>query len=855
MDLERFNVKAQDAISRGVTLAIKLAHKNISPPHLILGILELNDPVAKKLFTQGGADPEKLQKQARAAIDSFPKAEAGQQDTPIDRALEAILIRAEEAANAKQDKYVGLDHIVVSLVDDEKCAALIKAAGGDGAKMKAALTSGQKGPAEFEYLKNYANDLTLAAEQGKLDPVLSRDAEIRQMIQVLARRLKNNPIVIGEPGVGKTAIIEGLAQRIVRGEVPDDLQGNRVFALDMGRLVAGTKFRGEFEERLDHVIKETISAENVILFIDEIHTLIGTGAQEGSMDAANLLKPALSRGQIRVIGATTLAEYRKRIERDTALVRRFQIVMCEEPTFEAAVSILRGLKEKYEAHHGVRISDPAIIAAARLSQRFITDRFLPDKAIDVVDQTAANVRMEVFSKPEPIEKLDHLVAERHIEVHALEGETDRVSRERLVVAKAELKKAQDESAAATAVWQKEKKAVVEVKKAKEDLENARHELEQKKRDKDWARVGQLQNEIIPDREKTLVEFEDVDLSKATYLRTDVSEADVAKTISKMTGVPVNKMLESERVKLMQMEDMLRKRVVGQDEPVVAVSKAIRRSRAGLQDPNRPIASFLMLGPTGVGKTELAKALAEFMFDDEKAIVRLDMSEYMEKVAATRLVGAPPGYVGYEEGGILTNKIKRKPYSVILFDEVEKAHPDVFNLLLQVLDDGRLTDNQGTTVSFANTLIILTSNLGAAQIQDVKGDDEKAYATMKEAVLQPVRKHFRPEFLNRLDEVIIFRRLGKSIMRPIVDIQLKKLQKLLDDRRIKLDIEEAVLDLLSTEGYEPEYGARPLRRLIQRRLQDPLSEEILAGKVEDDDRVKITLKGKDLVIEAVKGNRS
>ena len=530
------------------------------------------------------------------------------------------------------------------------------------------------------------------------------------------------------------------------------------------------------------------------------------------------------------------------------------MVVCEEPTLDATISILRGLKEKYEVHHGVRIMDAAIIAAAKLSQRFITDRFLPDKAIDTIDQTAATVRMELFAKPEVIEKVDRALVQIQIEIKALEGEKDKVSRERLVVLRGELTKLQAESASMTEVWKKEKKAVLEANKAKEDLEAARREMEQKIRDNDFARVAELQDKIIPDREKTLAEFGDVDLSNPRFLKQEIGEPDVAKTISKFTGIPVAKMLQSEKAKLMHMEDILRKRVVGQDEPVIAVSKAIRRSRAGLQDPNRPIASFLMLGPTGVGKTELAKALAEFMFDDEKAIVRLDMSEYMEKVAASRLVGAPPGYVGYEEGGLLTNKVKRKPYSVILFDEVEKAHPDVFNLLLQVLDDGRLTDNQGVTVSFANTLIILTSNLGADAIQDLAGEDEKAYAKMKETVMVPVRKHFRPEFLNRLDEVIIFRRLGKAIMRPIVDIQLGKLKKLLADRRITLDVEEAVLDLLATEGYEPAYGARPLRRLIQRRLQDPLSEAILAGKVNDEDAVKITLKDKDLMIDAVSPDR-
>ncbi|MBL4850470.1 MAG: AAA family ATPase [Planctomycetes bacterium] len=919
---EAFSAKALSLIEYAGRMGEELGCASIAPAHLLLAFLDQRGPATKRQIALAGGDATQVVAAARALVEVLPRLPEGDTSQPqVDAALTAVLTRAEEIRVKLESKRGGPNHLLLALVSDPAISGALAGSAVDLVRLEAGIRAdaeGKRGQAEFEALTEYGVDLTQQAAEGELDRVFGRDAEIRQVIQSLSRRTKNNPMIIGEPGVGKTALVEGLALRIANGDVPDDLRSATLFALDMGRLVAGTKFRGEFEERLKHIIEEAAAADNVIVFIDEIHTLIGTGAQEGGLDAANLLKPALSRGKLRCIGATTLSEYRKRIEKDTALVRRFQLITCEEPSPEQSISILRGLKDRYEQHHGVRITDAALCAAVRLSHRYLPDRMLPDKAIDIMDQASAARRMEIFTKPEAIEAVDRSIIQIEIELKALEQdvEEDKAARIRSEELTAELTELREQSDTMTAAWRREKEGVAKVRAAKADLEAARKELEQmlralggedfarieallnekiplgeqeleaarreldlrvaeedfaragelqhkiipaleKERDaarrdleqklgelppEDVARVVELQREVIPAVEKVLLEYRDIDPVRSRYTRGDVNEEDVAEAISKLTGIPVSKMLDSERGRLQRMEEELGQRVVGQDEAVVAIAKAVRRSRAGLQDPSRPIASFLMLGPTGVGKTELAKALAEFLFDDEEAMLRLDMSEFMEKHSAARLVGAPPGYVGFEEGGILTNKIKRKPYSVILFDEVEKAHPDVFNLLLQVLDDGRLTDNQSHTVSFANTVLILTSNLGSEAIVESKSADD-----VREAVMEAVKGHFRPEFLNRLDEVLIFNRLRLEDMRPIVEIQLARLGELLKDRRIELNFDPAVLDLLAAEGHDPFYGARPLKRLIQRRILDPLSEAIIDGRVTDDQSVEVALCDDKIII--------
>ncbi|GIW70587.1 MAG: chaperone protein ClpB [Planctomycetota bacterium] len=854
MLIERFTLKAQDAIERAGRLAVKEGHQYVTPEHLLVALIETEDGPTRRYLELAEVDIPGLTKALRRRFAELPKAGPGTQETTINRALEALFIRADENASGLESKYIAINHLLLGALGDDGVGSCLQAVGANLPALERVLRdagtgrykAGEGGLSGFEFLNQFTTDLTALARDGKLDPVIGRDAEIRQTIQVLSRRLKNNPLVIGEPGVGKTAIVEGLAQRVAAGDVPDDLRDHAIMALDLGRLLAGAKYRGEFEERLKGLIQEVIDAGNVILFIDEIHMLIGAGGMEGGMDASNLLKPALSRGQIRCIGATTLEEFRKRIERDNALTRRFQVVMCEEPTVEATISILRGLKEKYEVHHGVRIADPALVAAAKLSRRYLTERFLPDKAIDLVDQAAANLRMDVHTKPEQIETIDRTILQLEIELRALAQETDAETVRRREEIRGELEALKRQSAELTEIWKKEKAALFEARQAKEELEEARRELERKLREEDFARVAELQYKIIPDREKVLAAFGDLDLHELRFLQAEVGPEQIAETVARLTGIPVSKMLESERTKLLRMEEVLRARVVGQEEAVSAVAKAVRRSRAGLQDPGRPIASFLFLGPTGVGKTELCKTLAEFMFDDEAALLRFDMSEFMEKHTVARLLGAPPGYVGYEEGGLLTNKVRRRPYSVVLFDEVEKAHGDIFHILLQVLDDGRLTDSQGHTVDFTNTIIILTSNLGASAIEHFESDEQ--YQQMREAVMKAVRGHFRPEFLNRLDEIIIFRRLTADAMAPIVDIQLRRLQRLLAERRIALAVTEEARRALAEEGYDPVYGARPLKRVIQRRLQDPLAEALLEQRILDGQTVQVRLHDGQLVIE-------
>jgi len=847
MNLEKFTDRAKGFLQAAQTVAIRMSHQRITPAHLLKAMIEDAEGMASGLIARAGGNPRQVEDEVDAALAKIPAVSGGgAQATPgLDNDAVRVLDQAETIAEKSGDSYVTVERLLVALALATTTSAgqALKAANVDAKQLEAAISELRGGrtadtaSAEQAYdaMKKYARDLTEAAREGKLDPVIGRDEEIRRTVQILARRTKNNPALIGEPGTGKTAIAEGLALRIANGDVPDSLKGRTLMSLDMGALIAGAKYRGEFEERLKAVLDEVKGADGqIILFIDEMHTLIGAGASEGSMDASNLLKPALSRGELHCIGATTLDEYQKYVEKDPALQRRFQSVYIDEPSVEDTVSILRGIKDKYELHHGVRITDGAIVAAARLSDRYIQNRFLPDKAIDLMDEAASRIRMEVESKPEEIEGLDRRIIQLKIEEQALQKETDQASQDRLEALRKELSELEQQSSELTTRWQNERDKIQAEGKLKEALDAARIELEQAQRAGDLAKAGELSYGTIPDLEKQLAEAETH--TENALLREEVTEDDIAGVVSRSTGIPIDKMLEGEREKLLQMEAELGKRVIGQEAAVESVSKAVRRARAGLQDPGRPLGSFLFLGPTGVGKTELTKALASFLFDDDDAMVRIDMSEFMEKHAVARLIGAPPGYVGYDEGGVLTEAVRRRPYQVVLFDEVEKAHSDVFNVLLQVLDDGRLTDGQGRVVDFSNTLIILTSNLGSQFLSQMT--DDQQVADVEPQVMDVVRGHFRPEFLNRLDEIILFHRLAMEHMAPIVDIQVARVQKLLTDRKITLELTDAARRWLGRVGYDPVYGARPLKRAVQRYVQDPLADKLLRGEVPDGSTVSI-----------------
>ncbi len=859
----QYTVRATEALQTGFAAAAARGNPETTPTHLLQALVEQEDGVAGKLLAKVGASIPRLSQELRAALERLPSAEGGSEPQPS-RSLRAVLDQATRLAPQFQDQYVSVEHLLLAIAGatGSTAADLLAGTGVTKDTLLAAIqelrgshrVTDDSPEAKYEALKNYGRDLTELADAGKLDPVIGRDEEIRRIMQVLTRRTKNNPVLIGEPGVGKTAVAEGLAQRIASGDIPEILKRRRLIALDMGALIAGAKYRGEFEDRLKAVLKEVVdSSGEIILFIDELHTLVGAGAAEGAMDAANLLKPALARGELRCIGATTLGEYRKHIEKDAALERRFQPVMVGEPSVEETIGILRGLKERYEVHHGVRITDTALVAAASLSQRYITDRFLPDKAIDLVDEAASRLRIEIDSLPTEIDQLERRSVQLEIERRALAKEKDRASKERRAALESELAELKEKISGMKAHWQKEKQLITGIQTLKGRLEETREAAERAERDGDLERAAQLRYGQLPEVEQRLADaagaLKEHQNEHGTMLAEEVGEEDIARTVSRWSGIPVSRLLEGEKEKLLQMEERISERVVGQGDAVRAVAAAVRRARAGLKDPNRPIGSFLFLGPTGVGKTELARALAEFLFDDERAMVRIDMSEYMEKHAVARMIGAPPGYIGHDEGGQLTEAVRRRPYSVVLLDEIEKAHPDVFNVLLQLLDDGRLTDGKGRTVDFRNTVVIMTSNIATSIIQQLPDSERDRMKTLVSAEL---KKHFRPEFLNRVDEVLVFHRLDEHHMEKIVRIQLERFNELLAEQGLTVEATEAAIELLARHGFDPDFGARPLKRAIQQLVQDPLANLVLAGEIGPDQTIRVDVADGRLVIAPVSG---